>query len=142
MIPIARSVHEIYKSADADAILCLLSHKVLITSIFHFVFLFCCQIIRTCLDEGIREGRVQLQDWLTILLSKSNEHQKSPDYQHSLALDLTFSSYQTMRPIPRLVFGMLKSPLLRCSQDLTTVNITTDEWIYHQFMYGYVQNLV
>jgi len=111
------SPQELYKQADADVILSLVTHK----------------IIRACLDAGPMEGREMLKDWLTVLLAKYNEQLRAPrNLQREIAVDLMFSSVAPMRPVPKLVFSLLKSPLLRLSADSRGLSISPDEWNYHQ----------
>ena len=50
----------LHASADSAAIFSLLTHK----------------LLRAALDDGIREARLNLQDWLTILYSRYKEHKR------------------------------------------------------------------
>lgn len=111
----ARTVRELYSEAVPDVILCLLVHK----------------IIRATLDEGITEGRLLLQDWLTVFTSKYTQHiqQEDPKKPVSRIVDTTFSKYSNLRNLPRLAFGLLKSPLLWEKQ------ADSDYWSYLHCLY-------
>ncbi len=115
---VATSPQEIYHTADVDAILSLLTHK----------------IIRSSLDEGIKEARELLQDWMTILLTNYNEHVATltGPKRGTKILDTTFSKYPNLKHLSRLVFGLLKNPLL--SADTTDA----DYWSYLHALYRYI----
>mgnify|MGYP001066399640 CR=1 FL=1 len=106
------------------------------------------QLIRASLDEGQTEGRLLLQDWLTILLTHYNEQldqesKKSkankpaeilpPQQPQSPSeIDLSFSKIPNLKRLSRSVFALLNSPLMR------TENIDSDYVIYLQCLYRYL----
>ncbi len=112
---------DLYQSADADSILSLLTLKV----------------IRSCLDEGIEEGRLLVQDWLTILLKNYHEGITlsakgiSPSSSSSNRfVDMAFSKSTNLRNLSRYVFALLKSPLLSNSE-----HCDPDYWSYLHLLY-------
>jgi len=109
--PIAVSPTQLYESADEKAILVLLSHK----------------IMQASLEDGLKEGRFLLQDWLTVLLHQFNKN----IYTKGSPLDLTFTKFTNLHNLTRFVFALFKSPLLQ-----TTENIDTDRFAYLQWLYG------
>jgi len=131
-VGIARDRKQLYSDADPNVVLCLLTHK----------------LIRASLDEGIEEGRLLLQDWLTILLTHYNEQLEHEgrkneralvplQHQHQQAaeIDLTFSKIPSLRKLSRYVFALLKSALLK------TDSLDPDYIIYLQCLYGGLEPL-
>jgi hypothetical protein len=97
---VATTQHEVYKSADEEVVLGLLTHK----------------IVRSVLDEGINEGRLLLQDWMTILLANYNEYMNSifgpKRGTVTKTIDTTFSKHTNIKHLTRFVFALLKNPLM------------------------------
>ncbi|KAI4373595.1 hypothetical protein MLD38_011705 [Melastoma candidum] len=71
----ARNMNELYDSMDPEVVLSLLVHKVILAS----------------LEQGVREGRMLLHDWL---------------------VDVSFSQCPQLQHLSRLVFALLRNPLL------------------------------
>jgi Sec23/Sec24 helical domain len=76
---------EVYDGADADAVLCLLTHKTL----------------RATADEGVEEAHALLQDWLIILTACYNRHvlrlSRSSFQQHVGAANSTLKTQRNAR---------------------------------------------
>ncbi|GJP49481.1 hypothetical protein CLOM_g8679 [Closterium sp. NIES-68] len=103
-VEVAKGAREIYESADNEAILTVLTHKV----------------IRASLEEGVREGRLLLQDWLVILTAHYNHAFGLAQFNqpHSVTrLDVSFSACPQLQPLPRLAFALLRSPLLQLPRE-------------------------
>jgi hypothetical protein len=59
--------------------------------------------------------RIVSQDWLVILTAHYNEHYglaKFGEGAAAAALDVTFAKCDALQQLPRLVFALLRSPLL------------------------------
>ncbi|KDP24980.1 hypothetical protein JCGZ_24318 [Jatropha curcas] len=97
---VARNIHEIYDSVDPEAVLSILVHKVILAS----------------LEQGVREGRMLLHDWLVILAAQYNDAYKLVQFKNGTSLngqiDVAFSQCPQLQPLPRLVFALLRNPLL------------------------------
>ncbi|XP_038723102.1 protein transport protein Sec24-like At3g07100 isoform X2 [Tripterygium wilfordii] len=91
----AQKVDELYDSVDPEAVLSLLVHKVILAS----------------LEQGVREGRMLLHDWL---------------------VDAAFSQCPQLQPLPRLVFALLRNPLLRFHEE----GVHPDYRIYLQCLFS------
>lgn len=114
---------QLYKGADPDPILTLLTHK----------------IIRASLDESRSEGKLLLQDWLLVFLKNYQKHFDKTSYGHRAIVeqnpnnsnaigeffDVSFSKFGNLKTLPRLVFALIKSKLL-------AMDATTDDCIYFQ----------
>ncbi|CAI7844557.1 unnamed protein product [Closterium sp. NIES-54] len=103
-VDVAKGAREIYESADNESILTVLTHKV----------------IRASLEEGVREGRLLLQDWLIILTAHYNHAFGLAQFNqpHSVTrLDVSFSACPQLQPLPRLAFALLRSPLLQLPRE-------------------------
>ncbi|KAF3332055.1 protein transport protein SEC23-like protein [Carex littledalei] len=101
---VARNIHEIYDSVDTEAILSILVHKVILAS----------------LEEGVREGRNLLTDWLVILTAQYETQKPSvSDNNGSLMsqIDVSFSQCPELQPLPRLIFALLRNSLLRLHEE-------------------------
>lgn len=92
---------ELFASADGDAVVSLLAHK----------------IFRAAAEEGLGEGRLLLSDWLVILTSHYNHETgvASFDPDDASPVDGAFTACVPLQAIPRLVFALLRSPMLRAS---------------------------
>lgn len=74
------------------------------------------KIVRASKEEGLAEARLLLLDWLVILMAHYNEHYGTTAFGEAAAsasLDVTFAKCEALQTVPRLVFAMLQSPLLR-----------------------------
>ncbi|CAM6129440.1 unnamed protein product [Calypogeia fissa] len=101
---VARNMYELFESSDPEVILTILTHK----------------IIKASLDEGVKEGRILLHDWLVILTAQYNEFYKLARFGDSSSfnrLDVAFSNCPQLQPLPRHVFALLRSPLLRLHEE-------------------------
>lgn len=103
---VTENADNIYEHANINCVLSLLVHKV----------------IRACLDEGINEGRLLLQDWLIIFIVQYNEQLKNRAKRN---LDVSFSKFNNLKNLSRVVFALLKNPLLSVDQPCDS-----DYWNY------------
>ncbi|KAJ4747675.1 Protein transport protein Sec24-like [Rhynchospora pubera] len=116
---VARNIHEIYDSVDTEAILSILVHKVILAS----------------LEEGVREGRNLLNDWLVILTAQYETHKPSVDENNGSLMpqiDVSFSQCPELQPLPRLIFALLRHSLLRLHEE----GIHPDYRIYLQCLFS------
>ncbi|GAB4824695.1 Protein transport protein S23 D [Ancistrocladus abbreviatus] len=117
---VARNINELYDSVDAEVVLSILVHKVILAS----------------LEQGVREGRMLLQDWLVILTSQYNEACKLIQYgvgsSTAAEIDVSFSQCPQLQPLPRLVFALLRNPLLRLHEE----GVHPDYRIYLQCLFS------
>ncbi|GFZ20211.1 sec23/sec24 transport family protein [Actinidia rufa] len=101
----ARNINELFDTVDPEAVLSILVHKVISAS----------------LEQGVREGRMLLHDWLVILVAQYNDACKLVQYDHgnstTARIDVTFSQCPQLQPFPRLVFALLRNPLLRFHEE-------------------------
>ncbi|KAA8549876.1 hypothetical protein F0562_001560 [Nyssa sinensis] len=95
----AQNINELYDSVDPEVVLSILVHKVILAS----------------LEQGVREGRMLLHDWLVILTAQYNEACKVVQYAHGSSttahIDVAFSQCPQLQLLPRLVFALLRNPL-------------------------------
>ncbi|KAI9107716.1 hypothetical protein K1719_021379 [Acacia pycnantha] len=116
----AQNMHELYDGVDPEVVLSLLVHKVILAS----------------LKEGVREGRMLLQDWLVILTSQYNEAHKLVQYGSgssiSSQIDVSFSQCPQLQSLPRLIFALLRNPLLRFHEE----GVHPDYRIYLQCLFS------
>ncbi|KAF5931168.1 hypothetical protein HYC85_032041 [Camellia sinensis] len=116
----ARNINELYDSVDPEAILSILVHKVISAS----------------LEKGVREGRMLLHDWLVILTAQYNDACKVVQYEHGNSttshIDVAFSQCPQLQPLPRLVFALLRNPLLRFHEE----GVHPDYRIYLQCLFS------
>lgn len=91
------------------------------------------QVILASLDQGVREGRMLLHDWLVILTAQYNDACKNVQ---SIAahIDAEFSQCPQLQPLPRLIFALLRNPLLRFHEE----GVHPDYRIYLQCLFRYV----
>ncbi|MCO5609922.1 hypothetical protein L7F22_064157 [Adiantum nelumboides] len=109
-IEVARNLGELYESADSE-------------------------IIYASLEEGIKEARTLLHDWLIILTSQYNEFCKLARFGQSTTmnkLDVTFSHYPKLQVLPHLVFALMRSSLLRPHEE----GVHPDYRIYLQCLFS------
>ncbi|XP_048233875.1 protein transport protein Sec24A isoform X2 [Ricinus communis] len=116
----ARNIHEIYDSVDPEAVLSVLVHKVILAS----------------LEQGVREGRMLLHDWLVILTAQYNDAYKLVQFKNGSSvtsqIDVAFSQCPQLQPLPRLVFALLRNPLLRFHEE----GVHPDYRIYLQCLFS------
>ncbi|KAM7496929.1 hypothetical protein LguiA_021343 [Lonicera macranthoides] len=116
----AHNINEIYDSVDPEVVLSILVHKVILAS----------------LEQGVREGRMLLHDWLVILAAQYNEACKLVQYDHGIPrtthIDVAFSQCPQLQPLPRLVFALLRNPLLRLHEE----GVHPDYRIYLQCLFS------
>ncbi|KAI3523257.1 hypothetical protein L1887_01317 [Cichorium endivia] len=117
---VAHNFNELYDSVDPEVVLSILVHKVILAS----------------LSEGVREGRALLHDWLVILAAQYNDVIKSGGGEFGsssgLVIDVTFSQCPQLQGLPRLVFALLRNPLLRFHEE----GIHPDYRIYLQCLFS------
>lgn len=98
---VAKRAKALYDSARCDVVMALLTHKIILAS----------------RAEGVPEARLLLRDWLTILVANYNQTQKLAHFgddpaQIAAGVDTSFKDCAALAPIPRLVYGLLRSDLL------------------------------
>ncbi|XP_062083011.1 protein transport protein SEC23 D isoform X2 [Humulus lupulus] len=116
----AQNINEIYDSVVPEVVLSLLVHKVILAS----------------LEQGVREGRLLLHDWLVILTAQYNNAYKLVQYKNGSSMtsqiDVSFSQCPEMQHLPRLVFALLRNPLLRFHEE----GVHPDYRIYLQCLFS------
>lgn len=116
----ARSINEIYDSVDSEVVLSILVHEVILAS----------------LEQGVREGRVLLHEWLVNLVAQYNDAYKLAEYgRGSLTtshIDAGFSQCPQLQSLPRLIFALLRNPLLRFHEE----GVHPDYRIYLQCLFS------
>ncbi|ONK71291.1 uncharacterized protein A4U43_C04F6960 [Asparagus officinalis] len=115
----AGNINELYDSVDSETILSILVHKVILAS----------------LEQGVREGRMLLHDWLVILMALYNDAYKLVQYDNgntTMHVDVTFSQCPQLQPLPRLVFALLRNHLLRFHEE----GVHPDYRIYLQCLFS------
>ncbi|PWA99596.1 Sec23/Sec24, helical domain-containing protein [Artemisia annua] len=117
---VAHNMNELYDGVDPEVVLSILVHKVILAS----------------LSEGVREGRMLLHDWLVILTGQYNEACKNAPNEFGSStgslIDVTFAQCPQLQPLPRLVFALLRNPLLRFHEE----GIHPDYRIYLQCLFS------
>ncbi|KAK1322851.1 hypothetical protein QJS10_CPA02g00990 [Acorus calamus] len=106
----AASVKEIYQGVDPEVVLSILVHKVILAS----------------LEQGVREGRMLIHDWLVVLTAQYNE------LFRNIHADVSFSECPQLQPLPRLVFALMRNPLLRFHEE----GVHPDYRIYLQCLFS------
>ncbi|XP_042463000.1 protein transport protein sec24-like [Zingiber officinale] len=115
----ASNMNELYDSVDPEATLSILVHKVILAS----------------LKEGVREGRLLLHDWLVILTAQYNDAHglvQSGAVNETSRVDVAFSQCPQLQSMPRLIFALLRNPLLRLHEE----GIHPDFRIYLQCLFS------
>ncbi|KAJ6803217.1 protein transport protein SEC23 [Iris pallida] len=115
----AANINELYDGVDSESILSILVHKVILAS----------------LEQGVREGRMLLHDWLVILTAQYNDAYKLVQYDNGTSVsrvDVAFLQCPQLQPLPRLVFALLRNPLLRFHED----GVHPDYRIYLQCLFS------
>jgi hypothetical protein len=119
-IGVAANYAELYESVEPEVILTVLTHK----------------IIQASLEDGVKEARALLHDWLVILTAQYNEYNKLAQFgqpDNSNRVDATFSKCQPLQALPRHVFALLRSSLLRSHEE----GVHPDHRIYLQCLFRY-----
>ncbi|GAM18106.1 hypothetical protein SAMD00019534_012810 [Acytostelium subglobosum LB1] len=120
-IPVALNPVEMFNSIDLETTISLLTHKV----------------IKESLEKGIGEARVLLYEWIANIITQYNEHVVILSSVQK-TLDIMFSQVQHLRPLPRYVFALLKSPLLQQlnkTNEIAAINRGSDDWVFCQCLY-------
>ncbi|KAK9156767.1 hypothetical protein Scep_003341 [Stephania cephalantha] len=116
----AREISDLYDSVEPEVVLSVLVHKVILAS----------------LEQGVREGRMLLQDWLVILTAQYNDAYKNIQYGKGGSIishvDVAFSQCPQLQPLPRLIFALLRNPLLRLHEE----GVHPDYRIYLQCLFS------
>ncbi|KAJ6796483.1 protein transport protein SEC23 [Iris pallida] len=115
----AANINELYDGVDSESILSILVHKVILAS----------------LEQGVREGRMLLHDWLVILTAQYNDAYKLVQYDNGTSIsrvDVAFLECPQLQPLPRLVFALLRNPLLRFHEE----GVHPDYRIYLQCLFS------
>ncbi|KAF9598246.1 hypothetical protein IFM89_026077 [Coptis chinensis] len=116
----AKSTNELYDSVDPEVVLSILVHKVILAS----------------LEQGVREGRMLLQDWLVILTAQYNDAckllQRGSGNSIVTQVDVDFLQCPQLQHLPRLVFALLRNPLLRFHEE----GVHPDYRIYLQCLFS------
>ncbi|KXZ54187.1 hypothetical protein GPECTOR_5g282 [Gonium pectorale] len=98
-VGIAATVGDLYAHVAPEAVLTVLMHKV----------------ARAAEAQGLNEARLLLRDWLVVLALAYHRNLHSaltPPQLAEVPADLNFSSAPLLAPLPRLVYALLRSPLL------------------------------
>ncbi|KAL5832576.1 hypothetical protein ACOSQ3_016250 [Xanthoceras sorbifolium] len=116
----AQNINELYDNVDPETVLSVLVHKVILAS----------------LEQGVREGRMLLHDWLVILTAQYNEAFKLVQYKNGNSvmsqIDVEFLQCPQLQRLPRLVFALLRNPLLRFHEE----GVHPDYRIYLQCLFS------
>eukprot|EP00850_Spirogloea_muscicola_P012002 SM000076S21823 [mRNA] locus=s76:484591:488610:+ [translate_table: standard] len=133
-VGVANSPAELFEAADPESTLSLLTHKAR-PQLKLPQLKIGGQIIQASLEQGVKEGRLLLNDWLVILTANYNEHYQLAQSGNAASyglLDASFLQCPPLQPMPRLVFGLLRSPLLQMSAE----GIHSDVRTYLQCLYS------
>eukprot|EP00742_Colponemidia_sp_Colp-10_P008691 GILJ01009428.1.p1 GENE.GILJ01009428.1~~GILJ01009428.1.p1 ORF type:complete len:715 (+),score=92.37 GILJ01009428.1:45-2189(+) len=117
----ARSIMSLYESSNPDIILSLLTHK----------------IQAACLEQGAKEARHLLQDWLVTLCAHYNmnfDEAGNLARKASGLVDVEFATSHTLTYLPKLVYGLWRSPLLRPDSA-----IASDLRAFHMSLFSFVE---
>ncbi len=90
----ARTRRQVFETCDAEATAVLLAQKAL----------------RVATADGVAEARLMLTEWLAALVARASEAFPSGA---GATPDASFVACPPLMPLPRAVFGLLCSPLLR-----------------------------
>eukprot|EP01052_Picozoa_sp_SAG31_P021192 SAG31_NODE_1626_length_7710_cov_28.409933_7_plen_384_part_00 len=92
---LAQNAPALYQCVNADVVMTLMTHKIALAAD----------------EEGIVEGANLLKDWFRRLLAAYRGHMS---LDSTVPMHLTFQSAGAgLQTLPRYIFGLLKSPLLR-----------------------------
>ncbi|CAA0841313.1 sec23/sec24 transport family protein [Striga hermonthica] len=116
----AHNISEIYDSVDPEVVLSVLVHEVILSS----------------LENGVREGRILLHEWLVNLTAQYNDAFKIAEYARgnltTSQFDVAFTQCPQLQSLPRLVFALLRNPLLRFHEE----GVHPDYRIYLQCLFS------
>ncbi|KAL3752313.1 hypothetical protein ACJRO7_013033 [Eucalyptus globulus] len=116
----AHNMNEVYDSVDPEVVLSLLVHKVISAS----------------LEQGVREGRMLLHDWLVILTAQYNDAYKLIQPKNgspvNTQVDVAFLQCPQLQTLPHLIFALLRNPLLRFHEE----GVHPDYRIYLQCLFS------
>ncbi|GAQ81540.1 sec23/Sec24 zinc finger family protein [Klebsormidium nitens] len=116
-LPIARTAEDLFDHADPEIVLSLLTHK----------------LIRASLEEGLKEARILVQDWLVILTAHYNVAFEMARFGRvPESVDTSLRGCPPLQSLPRLVFALLRGPLLRFHREGVHPDVRT----YLQFLYS------
>lgn len=91
------------------------------------------------LEQGVREGRSSLQEWLVNLTAQYNDACKISEYPRgsmtTANVDIAFTQCPQLQPLPRLVFALLRNPLLRLHEE----GVHPDYRIYLQCLFSVIE---
>ncbi|EGC38976.1 hypothetical protein DICPUDRAFT_96735 [Dictyostelium purpureum] len=121
-LPISNTAEDLFSSIDLETTISLITQKV----------------IRNSLENGITKAGLMLKQWLHDIFYSYNENVVILSKVTS-QVDINFSQMTHLRPLPRYIFALLKSPILRkFTVDLeeTIIKKKSDEWIYHQCLFS------
>ncbi|KAL6005289.1 Protein transport protein S23 D [Asimina triloba] len=140
----AGNINELYDSIDSEVVLSILVHKkfnswsnTLLQLGSGWQFLIQISVISASLEQGVRDGRMLLHDWLVILTAQYNDAYKVVHYENergssSSRIDVSFSQCPQLQPLPRLVFALLRNPLLHFHEE----GVHPDYRIYLQCLFS------
>jgi len=123
-IGVAANYAELYESAQPEVILRVLTHK----------------MIQASLEDGVKEARALVHDWLVILTAQYNEYNKLAQFRqpdNSNRVDATFSMCFPLQALPLQVFALLRSPLLQSHEE----GVHLDHRIYLQCLFSALEPL-
>ncbi|GER33191.1 sec23/sec24 transport family protein, partial [Striga asiatica] len=116
----AHHISEIYDSVDPEVVLSILVHEVILSS----------------MENGVREGRILLHEWLVNLTAQYNDAFKIAEYARgnltTSQVDVAFTQCPQLQSLPRLVFALLRNPLLRFHEE----GVHPDYRIYLQCLFS------
>ena len=86
------------------------------------------KVMRAAEEQGFREGRLLLQDWLVVLLSKYQHHYSA----HPDSILYPEQMCPALATVPRYVYGLLRGPLLSSNTPLSAHRLSADlrTWMY------------
>ena len=105
-LQVARGARHLYESANGAECVALLTQKVLCAAV----------------DEGFREARLLLQDWLVVVLGKYHRMYGA----HADRIGDPDALCRSLRQIPRWVFALLRGPLLSSNTPLSPHALRAD----------------
>jgi hypothetical protein len=96
-------------------------------------------VISASLEQGVKEGRLLLHDWLVILTAQYNDAYKIVEFGKpgtTGSLDVAFSHCPQLQSLPRLIFSLLRSPILHLHEE----GIHPDYRIYLQCLFSALES--
>ncbi|KYR00837.1 hypothetical protein DLAC_02891 [Tieghemostelium lacteum] len=119
---VAASPVDLFKSVEIETLFSLLTLK----------------LIRESIEKGIPEARVLLEDWLINITTKYNENVVILNNVVAQA-DTSFIQLPNLKLLPRLVFALTKSMLLKelwVEIEDVTLESASDNWVYFQCLFS------